>query len=60
MTAFRWQQIEKLYHAVLEYDAPRRAEFLAEACRDDADLRKEVESLLAVDLSKTGTLDRPA
>ncbi|MDQ6678672.1 MAG: serine/threonine-protein kinase [Acidobacteriota bacterium] len=60
MTAFRWQQIERLYQAVLEYDTPRRAEFLAQACGGDADLRSEVESLLAVDSSKTGTLDRPA
>ncbi len=60
MTAFRWQQIETLYHAALEYDSDRRAEFLAETCRDDADLRNEVESLLAVDSSNTRTLDRPA
>lgn len=60
MTAFRWQQIETLYHAVLQCDHPGRAQFLAEACRGDADLRSEVESLLAVDSSKTGSLDRPA
>ncbi len=37
-----------------------RAAYLVEACKDDAELRSEVESLLAQDASKPGTLDRPA
>src|SRR5262245_54067907 len=47
MSPERWHQIERLYHAALERDSGRRAEFLTEACRDDEELRREVESLLA-------------
>ena len=49
MSSERWRQIEDLYHAALERDPGRRAGFLAEACRDDEELRREVESLLAQD-----------
>src|SRR5881296_3235120 len=49
MSPERRRQIEELYHAALERDPGRRAGFLAEACRDDAELRREVDSLLAQD-----------
>src|SRR5579872_4454965 len=49
MTAERWQQIEKLYHAALEREPQVRAGFINEACAGDNDLRQEVESLLAQD-----------
>jgi Tol biopolymer transport system component len=52
MTPERFRQIEDLYHAAREDRA-----VLAKA---DPDLRREVESLLAQDSSKTGTLDHPA
>jgi len=51
MTSDRWRQIEQVYHAALERDPQERAAYLAEACRSDTDLRKEVESLLAQDVS---------
>ena len=47
MTPERWQQIERLYHAALERPAAERPAFLDAACADDADLREEVDSLLA-------------
>lgn len=47
MTPERWQQIENLYHAALEREPESRANFLAETCEEDAELRSEVESLLA-------------
>jgi Tol biopolymer transport system component len=53
----RWKQIEELYHAALECEPGERTAFLARA---DPELRREVESLLAYDSSKTGALDRPA
>src|SRR4029450_12706029 len=43
----RWRQVADVYEAVLEQEPAARATFLADACRDDADLRREVESLLA-------------
>src|SRR3984893_15312312 len=43
----RWREIEQLYHLALEQEPAQRNRVLAEACEDDAELRKEVESLLA-------------
>ncbi|MDX2032323.1 MAG: serine/threonine-protein kinase [Blastocatellia bacterium] len=42
----KWQQINDLYFAALERDGLARAAFLEEACANDGDLRREVESLL--------------
>ena len=47
MTPERWQQIERLYHAARERAQAERTAFLDAACADDADLRTEVDSLLA-------------
>jgi hypothetical protein len=41
----RWSRVEALYHAARERDAGERAAFLDAACKDDAQLRREVESL---------------
>src|SRR5262245_9163029 len=46
MTTERWRQIEALYHAASERDDGDRSRFLDEACGDDRELRREVESLL--------------
>ena len=51
MTSERWRQIELVYHAALEREPQARAQYVAEACGGDEDLRKEVESLLAKDAS---------
>jgi tRNA A-37 threonylcarbamoyl transferase component Bud32 len=48
MTPERWQEIERLYHAALARNQDERAAWLDAACLDDAELRKEVESLLEV------------
>jgi serine/threonine protein kinase/Tol biopolymer transport system component len=42
----RWRQVAEVYDAALDREPGARAAFLAETCRDDADLRREVESLL--------------
>ena len=47
MNPDRWRQVADVYEAALEREAAARGPFLAEACRDDLDLRREVESLLA-------------
>src|SRR5262245_65669727 len=46
MTTERWRQIERLFHAALNCDANRRAEFLASACAGADELLREVNSLL--------------
>ncbi len=43
----RWDEIQKVYHAAMEQQVSRRAEFLSQACIHDPELRREVESLLA-------------
>jgi serine/threonine protein kinase/predicted Zn-dependent protease len=57
MTPQRWREIEALYHAALDLEQGARATLLSGA---DPELRREVESLLAQDASKTSALDRPA
>ena len=47
MTPERWQQIDLLFHATLEYEPAYRAVFLASACAGDDGLKHEVESLLS-------------
>src|SRR5712671_3086296 len=60
MEVSRWKQIEMLYHAALERAPAERPAFLQQACDGEADLKSEVESLLAQDSSRTGALDQPA
>ncbi len=54
MTPTRRQQIERFYRAALERPPAERAAFLAETCKRDFGLRREVESLLLQNSSKTG------
>jgi len=49
MTPERWQHVTQVYEAALEREPNAREAFLAEACGTDADLRREVDSLLAHD-----------
>ena len=48
MTPEQWQRIEDLYHAAYARPPADRAAYLAEACRGDDALRRQVESLLDV------------
>src|SRR5262249_34181557 len=57
MTPERWRQVTRIYGAVLTKAPDVRAAALVELCPDDEALRKEVESLLAVDSG--ALLDRP-
>jgi eukaryotic-like serine/threonine-protein kinase len=56
----RWAQIDRLLDEALELEATARADFLATACRDDAELRREVEKLLASFEAADGFLETPA
>src|SRR5215475_8910290 len=47
MDANLWKQIKEIYDRALDLSHEERKGFLVEACADDADLRREVESLLA-------------
>ena len=60
MDADRWRKIEAVYHSARSRPPDERAAHLAEACQGDPELQREVESLLDQDVSRKGTLDRPA
>src|SRR5262249_50897215 len=47
MTPERWRQVEEIFQTAVERDGAERDDFLPEGCAGDADLRREVESLLA-------------
>jgi len=60
MDQHRWQRIERLYHSALGRDPEQRNSYLAQECREDEDLRREVESLLEQqDSPEEQLLDRP-
>ncbi len=42
----RWKLIEEIYHAALGRESNERSRFLDSACGNDAELRREVESLI--------------
>jgi serine/threonine protein kinase len=54
----RWQRIENLCHESLGRQLDQRADFLDAACAGDADLRREVESLLKYAGPTDDPLDR--
>src|SRR5947207_5477256 len=60
MTPERWQQVQSLLEAALAIPVEDRAHFVAKACSGDAELRREVESLLAQASGATGFLSTPA
>lgn len=60
MKAERWEQVERLYHAALEYKPEDRSAFLNQKCRDDEALRREVESLLAYQEESEDFIESPA
>jgi serine/threonine protein kinase len=60
MTPERWRKIEEVYHAALEVHEEQQAAYLKEACAEDSDLRREVQSLLAQGETTDRFLETPA
>jgi Tol biopolymer transport system component len=60
VTANRWQRVGDIYHEAVALGADERAAFLDAACGNDADVRREVESLLAHAGEASGFLETPA
>jgi tetratricopeptide (TPR) repeat protein len=57
----RWERVAEIYAAASQLSGPEQhAEFLAQACGDDPDLKHEVESLLQQPVSCAGPLERVA
>lgn len=46
MNSERWKQVERVYYGVVASPSSRRSAILDELCLDDAEMRREVESLL--------------
>lgn len=59
MNIERLNQIEEIYHAALEIPVGEREAFFNKLCGTDADLRREVESLLAFENTSVNFLDAP-
>src|SRR5262245_61579125 len=57
MTPEFWRRVEELFQAALERPPEDRKGFLDEACRNDADLRQQVELLLAKDVQAKSFLE---
>jgi non-specific serine/threonine protein kinase/serine/threonine-protein kinase len=60
MKAERWRQIEDLLNAAIEREPAERDLLLDRACASDAELRREVESLLAHQTSAEKFIEAPA
>ncbi len=60
MTPERFEEVERVCHAALDQPPAAREAFLDDACRGDADLRAEVESLLAAASGAESLLEPPS
>jgi serine/threonine-protein kinase len=61
LTPERWRAVDAILQAALACEPARRDAFVAEACGDDGELRREVASLLAAhDGVDSDFLERPA
>jgi eukaryotic-like serine/threonine-protein kinase len=59
MSRSDWQQVEEIFHAVVELEAASRGPYLDAACRGDRELRREVESLVAAFEGERGFMEQP-
>jgi serine/threonine protein kinase len=60
MNGERWARVEQICHEALERKSAERVAFLDDACGGDADLRREVESLVAQQSAAEGFLETPS
>src|SRR5512132_2268695 len=60
MTPERWEQASRILETALERNPKQLAAYLDEVCANDAELRREVESLLAASAQAGSLLDSPA
>lgn len=57
MTPELWQRLKPLFHAALETDTDNRAAFVATACGNDMELKRELEQLVKAEAEKTHSLE---
>src|SRR5688572_8970405 len=56
----RWQKVDEIFHAALQYKPDERKTFIEQACRGDEELRRELESLLAEEGEADQFIEEPA
>ena len=56
----RWGKVESIFHKALEADESQRSSVIEESCAGDAELRREVESLLAHHSDSASFIEKPA
>ena len=59
MTPERWRQVEEIFQAALDLLPEDRIRYVSEACADDTQLKRDVESLLSQYDSAGQLLDEP-
>ena len=59
MSPERWKKLDVLFHQALELQGPARADHLDRACAGDAQLRTELERLLAAHEREGSFIDSP-
>jgi tetratricopeptide (TPR) repeat protein len=59
MTPERWRQVKAVLHGVVEAAPAERAALVAAACGEDEELRREVESLLALEGESADFIEEP-
>src|SRR5688572_23845855 len=59
MNPNRWKEVEEIYQSAVDLEPASRGVFLAEVCKGDAELRREVESLMELE-NLPLLIDQPA
>src|SRR5919205_1622809 len=60
MTPERWQQVKEIFNSAIMHRPEERGLFISRACSGDAELRSEVESLIASHEQSGSFIDQPA
>ena len=60
MTPERWRQVEEIFQAALDLSPEDRSRYVSDVCKEDTELRRDVESLLTQYDSAGELLDEPA
>jgi eukaryotic-like serine/threonine-protein kinase len=55
----RWQQIKDLFQSAMDVAPERRSEYVTDACRGDAELQREVQSLLDAEAGAGRFIEQP-
>ena len=60
MTPERWHKVKQIFQSAIQRAPEERSDFLAKACEDDVELRREVDSLISAHDKSGEFIDGPA